>query len=450
MPPPRSLTAAVTAEVERLNQVCDTLEVHLVCFRIPEAFNVSAYDSMQQTAIAVLQRDIEREEQSNKAKEEAVASRTRSKTPSSSPVSSRIPLPPLPGPSPSTGAGKLPLSSPDGMTISPALPGSSSGGQSSPPLSTGSSAPSRRASVISLSSLQRPFPHKLDLSATTLRIGPDEIVPGLASPVTLAPRSARPIAAPDFPPDLYTMSMLDAAGPSDPQATASLAAGGGSTLDLTMSDDLGATGAPASQLGSLPAANLDDSMIDLTLMESPKTMPQALQPGLGTADKPIELDLDMDGMEIDMPNLPGIFSQGATGAGQTAGSSAGAPLPSVLTATETGKVKSAMELLQELSGAAPSAPSGVDTIAGPGIEFTFGQTLGGLGALPLGNEPSPASMLASMQPNAGVATWDLGLDLSQLPPFENTGADEGGAPAFQPMGTELGMEDFLNFGNGAA
>lgn len=101
----------------------------------------------------------------------------------------------------------------------------------------------RRQSTISLSSLQRPpMPHKLDLSS--LRLDPNDLSimqSGMASPVTLAPKSSLPRAT-DFSFD--------------------------------------------------PSQDVD---IDLTIGEDVIPPPEVSDTALGSsADKPIELDLDMD------------------------------------------------------------------------------------------------------------------------------------------------------------
>lgn len=222
-----------------------------------------------------MQRDLTKEEQRLKAKATAISSRTRSKTPSSSPTASRISLPPVPGSS-SPGTA-IPGVKPDSASMPPPEGSpvqSTVGDQMSPPI-----APARRASVISLSTLQRPFPLRLDLSSSALRIGADEFIHPLASPVTLAPRSARPGTAGgelgDLPPDLLAMVEASAANvsnmPSAPMA------GPGADIDLSMSDP----------------TPVD---IDLT-MPSPS---HGGDTGLGnSADKPIELDLDME-MEMDL------------------------------------------------------------------------------------------------------------------------------------------------------
>ena len=128
----------------------------------------------------------------------------------------------------------------------------------------------RRQSAVALSSLQRPsIPHKLDLSS--LRMNPEDLISlsasGMTSPVTLAPRSARlSTATGEIPPDLMAaIASSEAAAASRPV-----------DIDLTLESD--------------PAA------------ES-RTMNLDIDPALGgSADKPIELDLDMD-----MEEMSGIF-----------------------------------------------------------------------------------------------------------------------------------------------
>ena len=134
----------------------------------------------------------------------------------------------------------------------------------------------RRPSTVSISSLQRPqFPLKLDLSSASLRITEEEAAmfqKDLASPVTLAPKSARPAGPNEFPSDLM-LAFSNTPIQSD-------LVRGPSTMDLTMSDSTHMTKEPS----SLP-----------------------LQLG-NTADKAIELDLDMD---IDMANMTDLFGDPA-------------------------------------------------------------------------------------------------------------------------------------------
>ncbi|KAF8921820.1 hypothetical protein CPB85DRAFT_1264668 [Mucidula mucida] len=219
--PPLSLTSALGSEVEKYDQLCDAMESHLL------------------RAIAILERELKREEQRLREAEEAAKA-------SAMQVDNPEPI--------------IPPPTSEAVSIIPS--------SSSPT----SAIPGRRPSAISISSLHRPaFPLKLDLSAPGLRISPDEVtsftIPdGLHSPVTLAPKSARPT---DFPHDLIDMASLTSV---PPEASSS---SGRVDIDLTLSD------APAEGTGA--EINIDASM--------------------GTADKPIELDLDS--MDIDMSDLFG-------------------------------------------------------------------------------------------------------------------------------------------------
>ncbi|KAF9654300.1 hypothetical protein BDM02DRAFT_3257307 [Thelephora ganbajun] len=214
--PPRSLTASLGREIEKFDQLCDALESRLL------------------RAIAVLQRDLRREHERLQA---ALASQPPSKP--TSPVFGTLTIP-----------------------TSPLQPHSAMPDQS--PLA------SRRQSAVALSSLQRPsFPHKLDLSS--LRMNPEDLISlsasGMTSPVTLAPRTARPsTTTSEIPPDLMAaIASSEAAAASRPV-----------DIDLTLDSD--------SAVGPQPISlNIDPTLG-------------------GSADKPIELDLD-----IDMEEMSGIF-----------------------------------------------------------------------------------------------------------------------------------------------
>ncbi|KAI0809282.1 hypothetical protein BC629DRAFT_1590343 [Irpex lacteus] len=225
--PPRAVTASLGRELEKYDQLCDAMQTQL------------------DRAIKVLQRDLEREKNRIKAEEEAKAAEAAKAAAAAAP-------PPF---SPATESSE-PLSA-----VSSKAPSSLTG---------------RRQSTISLSSLQRPaFPHKLDLSATALRLNPEDMsMPsGLASPVMLAPKTSIPQLAPDFP-----------FGPP-----------GDVTIDLTMDDDV-SVGMP------------------------PPSVPNGMDASLGTtADKPIELlDIDMelfggaDGSE-NIPSSGGASNPAASG-----------------------------------------------------------------------------------------------------------------------------------------
>ncbi|KAH9850658.1 hypothetical protein C2E23DRAFT_734732 [Lenzites betulinus] len=273
--PPRSLTAALGREVERYDQLCDAIESQLL------------------RAIAVLQRDLAREEQRIKAEEEAAAA-----------------APKLPSPTTNITATSTPPASPS-QSHTETLPDGTQ--RPKPALPT----PARRQSTISLSSLQRPaFPHKLDLSASALRIHPEEMIPsGLSSPVTLVPRSARA----SLPPDLVMAALGDAAGRSV-------------DIDLTVDPDV--------SMGS----NAGGENLDVALGSS--------------ADKPIELDFDVD-MEFF-----GGTPAGSGSAGQHMFDAAGHAGGSEQVKTKV-EDNMDMDLLNALQSVGPSA-SGDDIFASLG------------------------------------------------------------------------------------
>jgi len=136
--------------------------------------------------------------------------------------------------------------------------------QNSSPMS--STHTGRRPSAISISSLHRPsFPLKLDLSAVSFRMPTEDnaIIPsGLASPVTLVPKSARPMGTNELPSDFMT-----AFGGSDTNSRQG-------DIDLTLSDNIHSSNEAVS-----------GGPVDLTAG--------------GSADKPIELDLDLFGDDVE-------------------------------------------------------------------------------------------------------------------------------------------------------
>lgn len=222
--PPDSLVASLGREIEQYDQLCDSIESHLL------------------RAIAVLKRDLKREEQRKRdaalaaAKIKTAEALRPAETLATLETASLQDVPPAP------------ISSPVAA----------------------SAGPGRRPSAISISSLHRPtIPLKLDLSAPSLRM-PDDSVHfsgGLASPVTLAPKSARPLGPNEFPPDF--MAALASA------TSATNASGRGVDIDLTVEDN-----------------------------DTRLSMAMTLDPTAGSsAEKPIELDLD--NMDIDMVELFG-------------------------------------------------------------------------------------------------------------------------------------------------
>ena len=135
----------------------------------------------------------------------------------------------------------------------------------------------RRPSAISISSLQRPsLPPKLDLSSSSRHMVAEEdsgtYPSGLASPVTLAPKSARPMGTNEF----------------------------------------------QAQFMSAFSNPVDSSVIDLTILPEDGDHHQ-MKPNIdstvgNSSDKPIELDLDMPDMDISMSDLFVADSESSRGA----------------------------------------------------------------------------------------------------------------------------------------
>ncbi|KAI0761682.1 hypothetical protein BD413DRAFT_700419 [Trametes elegans] len=352
--PPRTLIASLGREIEKYDQLCDAMESHLL------------------RAIAVLQRDLAREEQRLKAEEEAAAAARKQPSPSGTITA---PTTPLGSPS-QTHTDTLPDGTPRPKTTTTAI-------------TTTAPTPARRQSTISLSSLQRPaFPHKLDLSASALRIHPEELLPsGLSSPVTLAPRSARA----SLPPDLVMAALSDAANrPVD--------------IDLTVDTDIDMTGgAGGSGEGMGPRTNAA---------------------GLGSsADKPIELDLDID-MEF--------FGEGA-GAGP---SNAGPNMFGTQGAQSQQGVKPKEEvmdidILKALQEGEPSA-TGEDIFASLGGASSSGT-----------NAPGPSAPGTSHSQKAPSGAPSPGAFLASLGAGTSQAADN--AAAGSSMGT--GQDGQINLQN---
>lgn len=341
-------------------------------------------------AIAVLQRDLGRERQKIlDAEKAAVASRTRSKSVSLSPTSSRVPLP-------GSDADTVMTEPPPSTQMSPPPTSGGSGASSS-------SAPGRRGSAISLSSLHRPFPHKLDLSATTMRITAEEASlfssGPLASPVTLAPKSARPS---EIPADL--MAAFEAAADADTGAV---------DIDLTVLDNESSAGNNNNTSGHDMNMNMETSLGN-------------------SADKPIELDLDS--MDIDMSGMSDLFGDAADGtAGLFSPAQGASDLPLSGTNMADGKDGKqdnlGMDILDALS--AVGDPNGHDDLfrAFP-QSSTQNQTQSNTNntlAVPtdpssssgLNGAPSPGSILASFaaggnDPTASHADSEASFDINAI------------------------------------
>ncbi|TDL28920.1 hypothetical protein BD410DRAFT_893837 [Rickenella mellea] len=215
--PPRALTASLAHEIGKYDQLCDTMESHLL------------------RAISVLQRDLAREQERLREEERQAAAAKQA----------------------AAVAGDIEMSQAASVQGEQRREGS----QTVSPSRTLPLNQLRRQSKISLSTLHRsPFPLKLDLSSSALRLGLEEAgmgmsgITGLASPVTLAPKSARPMAAAhEIPPELLAAF-----------AASANEANQGVDMDLSIGD-----------------SSMDHAQI-------------SGEQQLGTAQKPIELDLDMD------------------------------------------------------------------------------------------------------------------------------------------------------------
>ncbi|KAJ7102457.1 hypothetical protein B0H15DRAFT_814700 [Mycena belliarum] len=379
--PPASLTAALGREVEKYDQLCDSIESQLL------------------RAISVLQRDLAREERRIKeaemeaeAKANSMAGRTRSA--SRSPTSTRTPLPTI----------DLAAVSGDGSRPSTADP------TQSPPLSSNSTILGRRPSTISISSLHRPaFPLKLDLSANSLRISAEEaslFSHGLSSPVTLAPRSARPYGPNELPPDL--MAALASAS---------------STSDTTRPVEIDLTGPDAPDVKMAAVGN--------------------------SADQPIELDLDA--MEIDMA-MSDLFGDAETGSnGGSAVEGLFTPVVAGPDMHNLGDTKNAQD--ESFLGALDGRND--DIFASLSADAHNNTQSDAPGSAPSASmsAPSPNSLLASFSQmedasesnhnisGDGAPVYDLdSLDLSHLDPgFFGDG-----------NGTDMGfdMEELLSIGGG--
>ncbi|KAF8446367.1 hypothetical protein L210DRAFT_3628830 [Boletus edulis BED1] len=328
--PPRTLTASLGRELEKYGQLCDAIELQLL------------------RAMSILKRDLTREERRAREAEQAAIAAQAPKFPVPSIEAGEV----LPSSTPVQG-------SPQGPTQHISM---------------------RRPSAISLSSLNRSA-LKLDLSSSSMRISAEEVAlfpKGLVpSPVSLAPKSARPLATAD--------------------------------IDLMAA------------FASAAAANSDSQRVDIDLTDSPPAMMAVMDSSLGsTADKPIELDLDNIDMEMsDMTNLFGDAPESTSGDGQTAVDSlfspatadSGAPLPAneVPRAQKEGAADAHINLA--LLGAFQTGHGGQG-------ENLFGSVASGSTD---GNQQphsassvAPSPSLSSGFPQAGMQSGVGGFDLSTL------------------------------------
>ncbi|KAF7306450.1 hypothetical protein MIND_00436200 [Mycena indigotica] len=345
--PPQSLTESLGREVEKYDQLCDAVESRLL------------------RAISVLQRDIARRKR-RQEEEEAAAAAAATKDVKMEDGSHSAPLSPATSTLPAVESTTLESSPP------PTDP------SQSPPLS--GSLLGRRPSAISISSLQRPaLPLKLDLSSAALRISPEEaslFSQGLSSPVTLAPKSARPYGPNELPPELMAV--------------------------LTSNADAG------------PSSRVE---IDLT---GPDTVPDVDMSAIGnSADKPI----DLDAMELDMATMTELFGD------ETSSTGGGSAVDGLFTPVIPGPevhldVKIKHEDVEEsfLSALSSNPHEDIFTSLPSDSQASV--------ALPDPSVSAPLDLASFSQMNEsavgagtgpeGSSSYDLGLDLSFLAEGHNT------------------------------
>jgi hypothetical protein len=272
----------------------------------------------------------------------------------------------------------------------------------------------RRPSAISISSLQRPVvPLKLDLSSSSMRITSEEgsgMYPsGLTSPVTLAPKSARPVGPNEFPEEF----MAAFTNPIH--------------VDV----------------------NVDQPVIDLTLAEDNKhrQIKTSMDPTAGdSSDKPIELDLDGMDMDMSMNEFFGNSSETSMGT-SNAGGIFGMPGPPASSGGKGVKDTQFIDLTTQGIFSLSHNP------------MATGQNVRGPGSSTPAEAPSPATatLLAvgfsqnlntsnSLETNTGLSGSDQPFDmaslgdLGDLPDFNSTSDFHiSDVDAFLSMGTGNGI-----------
>lgn len=317
----------------------------------------------------------------------------------------------------------VPHSLPEGMAEDTQTPIETTTEPRNSPVST---LPGRRMSTISISSLHRPqFPLKLDLSSTSLRITEEEAAlytKGLASPVTLAPKSARPVDSAEFSAEL-------------------MAAFATSSVPLEVGHNTG--------------------NMDITLSAHKQPDVTILDVGVGdSSDKPIELDLDA--MDIEMANLADQF-----GASAESGESSNVHDGLFSPLADNGEVQQLPEHdhLQSIKNE-ENDPFQIDSNVDDELfgNFTSAADLEGASAGTILQSqttsiPSPGSLLAQFSSSSVVmdvkpslptgspsmhdpaASFDLGsLDLTHLDPNFFSNAQES---------FSMEMAAFMNSGNGS-
>jgi len=364
------LAAALGRDIEKYDQLCDSIDAQLVSIYCANLKLHSMKMSIQHRAISVLKRDLRREEQRKEEEEKRKAADVATVQPLTEHVLEDTAMQP-----PDTESAQL-NSSPTVRTL-----------------------PSRRPSTISISSLHRPHPLKLDLSSITLKITEEEaalIKKELGSPVTLAPKSARPFNSNELPDIMAAFS-------NTPMSTE---VHGPPSIDLTIHDNI--------------------------------HMPQersSLPLGLGdSSDKPIELDLDS--MDIEMANMTDLF--GDAESADDAAEDLFSPLG-----------QNRGELSENLGGLSTKESVLADFQIDSNMNVEVDPPVPSPGSLLaqfssshlMGNKSSPSG-----NPDLSTAsteTFDLSsIDLSNLDPFFTNGQE---APNFS-----MDMESFMNMSAGGS
>lgn len=336
-------------------------------------------------AIAVLQRDLQREER----RQEAIRLEAEAQKKSDEALQETQPVE-------------------DFQFVEPAPPSATEFIPTNPrnsPTYPGGPMNARRPSAISISSLQRPsLPPKLDLSSSSMRMTSDEgsgMYPsGLASPVTLAPKSARPVGPNEFPEDLLNVFETPVDGP-------------------------------------VFESPVDRPVIDLTLTgtDGQHQIKTRIDPTAGdSSDKPIELDLDMD---MDMNDLFGDDPETSNRNGFSAG------VDNMFTMTGTGgpgnKSSKATDFMDLNPHDIFATLSNNSMNPAPDLRNADSSTTAGA--------PSPATLLATGFPqhlNTSHPGTDHPFDMTSL-------GDLGDLTEFDstPGFSLSDMDAFLNMGSGS-
>ncbi|KAF9072669.1 hypothetical protein BDP27DRAFT_1319781 [Rhodocollybia butyracea] len=328
--PPHTLQASLGRELEKYDQLCDAIEAHLI------------------RAISVLQRDVQKEQQrirdEEKAAAEAIAIKAAVEAAATAPSSPKV----------------LPSSSMESISTSTPIASTNQ----SPVANSGPAG--RRPSTISISSLNRPaFPLKLDLSAQSLRMSAEDATflgTGLRSPVTLAPKSARPMSEYDYM-AAFNNTRVD--------------------IDLTLPQEGG-----SSNDMNIPMGN--------------------------SADKPIELDMEMD---IDQAMMSDLFGDSSEADNSETNADVGALFsPNLGTTGNEGSVNNSFLSSIGVGGGDTNADIFASFNVGAGGDSTVRPDAMTLSTIEPSLAPSPGSIIASLSQSSanGNSVQTEPFDLGNL------------------------------------